>query len=57
MASWLLNRDKGQGVKNIASVVMAYGFVHSLYRMGRKGSTVLSYVEVVEKILGWTIPV
>lgn len=47
MALWLLNRDKLIGEKNMASIIMAYSFVHSLYRLGSKGSTVLSFVENV----------
>lgn len=56
MASWLLNRDKAIGEKCIVSIIVAYAFVHGLYRLGAKGSTILSFVEGVEKILGWAIP-
>lgn len=56
MAQWLLNRDKSLSEKSIASIIIAYSFVHSLYRLGAKGSTVLSYVEQVERILSWSVP-
>lgn len=47
MVSWLMNRDKAIGEKNILSIILAYAFVHTAYRLGSKGSTVLSFVENV----------
>lgn len=44
MANWLLNRDKNIGEKNIVSIILAYAFVHNAYRLGAKGSTILSFV-------------
>lgn len=44
MATWLLNRDKVIGEQNIVSIILAYSFVHNTYRLGAKGSTILSFV-------------
>jgi hypothetical protein len=53
MANWLLNRDKSIGERNIVSIILSYSFAHATYRLGAKGSAVLSFIENVEKILDW----
>lgn len=46
-SKWLLNREKENNLRNMASIVMAYSFIDPKYRIGGKGSVLVSFVEEV----------